>query len=281
VTDPVADAKERAVELVRTAQALVARAEHEAESIVREGQQRVEGIITDANALRSTAERDAETVRHEAERLLADARERADHLLAEARDARHQALESAKSDLRAAPEPEDPDVAVRNASATADRILRVARSEAEARRREITEDATRKAEQIERDARSRADTANKEHREQLRVMQQRELGAKARVRELEAEIGRLERLLSRVTEEVVNKGLNPDPAADPIAPREVTSSGIVFPAKETSPPMVDQRKHQRPVTVPASVASVPAPSTPSSEADPDLAKGLKAIRRRA
>jgi vacuolar-type H+-ATPase subunit H len=312
------DAKRQAEALVRTAEALVAKAHAEAEAIIRDGQRRVEGIVADANALHTAAERQSEMTKSEAETLLGDARRQADELLSEAREAREQAVASARAGLQATrgdahhsplPRPADPDVAVHEASSVADRILRVARSEAEARSREITEQARRRAEQIERDARSRSEVTTHEYREMVRTMQQKELSAKARIRELDTEIARLERLLSRTVEDAKRKGIDPDPAADPVAPREVTPSGIVFPPSQAAaaPGPADTRPDrvvtaarpipaQSPVGAPAgaAAASDDSESTPMARpirrlpglqtedpTDNDAEKVRRAIRRRA
>ncbi|HSJ27630.1 MAG TPA: hypothetical protein VLB67_05420 [Acidimicrobiia bacterium] len=283
MTDTAA-AKLEAEALVRTAQALVAKARDEASSIVRDGQRRVEGIVADADALRETAERQAAETRARAETLLHEAREQADRLLADARQAREEAVQSARGhlDVSQVPGQESPlasqhasSTAVEEASAMADRILRVARSEAEARGREITEDARRRAEQMERDARARVEMAAKEHRDMVRTMQQRELTAKARIRELDAEIARLERLLARVTDEAERSGIDTHPSADPADPREVTSSGIVFPADV-------QVADASPRTLEPSRAVIrPRPLERSDPPDDTERVALRGIRRRA
>ena len=285
--DP-ATAKEQAEALVRVAETLVAKAREESDSIVSDGQKRVEGILSDANALRVAAERDADSTRAEAERQLAAAREQADALLAEARDAREHAVEAARNGLeasRAAESKPTPsafpggsEYAVQEASEVADRILRVARSEAEARSRAVTEEARRRAEIIERDARARAEVAAREYRDLVRNMQQAELSAKARIRELDTEIARLERLLHRVADEADRRGLDTDPAADPVEPREVTASGIIFPSSARPSAAVPE---------PESAATPPRPfdrhvaQTPTQQGDLDAERVRRGIRRRA
>lgn len=288
--DP-AEAKIQAEALVRVAETLVAKAQEEAQSIVRDGQQRVAGIVSDADALRHAAEQEASSLRQTAERLLTEAREQADEILAEARAAREQAVTNARSDLDtviAPPIEADPQYAVQEASEVADRILRVARSEAEARSRAITEEARRKAELVERDARARAEAVDKEHRELLRTMQQRELSAKARVRELDTEIARLERLLARANDEAERKGLDTDPSADPVEPREVTASGIVFPPTVTAPPSqvpaasVTHTSERPPSPgIGRPIDRVPAPVQPIRREDLEADRGRRGIRRRA
>ena len=297
--DP-ATAKEQAEALVRVAETLVAKARDEAASIVSDGQKRVAGILADADALRSAAERDAESTRSEAEQRLADARRAADALLAEATQAREEAVESARNGLDASratgsrshdastPAPTK-DYAVQEASEVADRILRVARSEAEARSRAVTEEARRRAEIIERDARGRAEVAAKEYRELVRTMQQAELSAKARIRELDTEIARLERLLNRVTDDAERRGHDTSPAADPVEPREVSASGIIFPTTVSSqpsagPPADDANSDP----IPTSVVTRPRPiERPASTEEPvrqddlDAQKARRGIRRRA
>lgn len=288
--DP-AEAKFQAEALVRAAEGLVSKAREEASSIVRDGQNRVAGIVTDADHLRQAAERDAASTRADAERLLAEARAQADEILAEARAAREEAVTTARNELEAsqsiAPPHTtgvDPEYAVQEASEVADRILRVARSEAEARSRTITENARRKAEQTERDARSRVEVIDNEHRQMVRNMQQRELSAKARIRELDTEIARLERLLARVVAEAERSGIDTDPSADPENPREVTPSGIVFPsvvpaaipaekppaARESPPPPVERPRPLERVT-PSAVPDI----------DPEVERVRRSIRRRA
>lgn len=288
--DP-AEAKIQAEALVRVAETLVSKAQEEAQSIVRDGQRRVAGIVSDADALRNAAEQEAASVRQTAERILAEARAQADEILAEAQAAREQAITNAKSeiDTAAATAPvikADPQYAIQEASEVADRILRVARSEAEARSRAITEDARRKAELVERDARARAEAVDKEHRETLRTMQQRELSAKARVRELDTEIARLERLLARAVDEAERKGLDTDPSADPIEPREVTASGIVFPPTDAAPtPKAPARPETHTDERPAASLEPSRPvehvSAPVRREDLEADRGLRGIRRRA
>jgi vacuolar-type H+-ATPase subunit H len=297
--DP-AEAKVKAEVLVLAAESLVGKAKEEAQSIVADGQRRVAGMVSDADALRQAAERDAQTIRSEAEALLSDARRQADELLAEARRAREEALNSARADLqvaRAADAPPvgqiDPDIAVEEASHVANRILRVARSEAESRRREVVDEARRKAEQIERDARARVEATSKEHREMVRTMQARELSAKAKIRELDTEIARLERLLTRASDEADRKGIDTDPSVDPYEPREVTSSGIVFPTASPVPiaAAAPAAEPTRPPTVIREPAVPLAPSrprpverlgTPRAPGDePDAETVRRGIRRRA
>lgn len=294
--DP-AEAKLQAEALVRVAETLVSKAQEEAESIVRDGQRRVSGIVSDADSLRNAAEQHASAIRQTAERILTEARAHADEILAEAHSAREQAIANAQSDLLTATSPTptetpaDAQYAIQEASEVADRILRVARSEAEARSRTITEDARRKAELIERDARARAEAADKEHRETLRTMQQRELSAKARVRELDAEIARLERLLARAADEAARKGLDADPAADPVEPREVTASGIIFPPTVTGPrpaqarptPVTpsDERPNAPTIERPRTIERVTTRPQPARREDLDADRVRRGIRRRA
>lgn len=280
--DP-AEAKRIAEDLVRTAETLVAKAREEAASIVADAQRQVTGLLADADALRSAAERDAQSTRADADALLVEAREKADTLLAEARTARQEAVDAARHDLQHESAGTVPasDTSVEDASRVADRILRVARSEAEARRREIVEEATRRAETLEREARARTETASKEYREMVRAMQARELGAKARIRELEIEIARVERLLERVTEEAVRKGVDTDPAADPFEPREVTASGIVIPVSPAEP----RHDTPRPAPVapqqPASSSTRPLERLSRELREVDAETARRAIRRRA
>lgn len=299
--DP-ATAKEQAEALVRVAETLVAKARDEAQSIVADGQARVAGILADADALRTAAERDAASTRSEAEERLAEARREADALLAEAREAREQAVASARdgldasrnptsqppqSDGSSSPRSATSEYAVQEASEVADRILRVARSEAEARSRAVTEEARRRAEIIERDARGRAEVAAKEYRELVRSMQQAELSAKARIRELDTEIARLERLLTRVTGEAERRGIDIDPAADPVEPREVTASGIVFPTPATPPrpqPVVESEGDSAPepaVTQPRPIERLANSERAPYPDDADAQKARRGIRRRA
>ncbi|MEX1271850.1 MAG: hypothetical protein WEB55_05325 [Acidimicrobiia bacterium] len=292
----VAAAKEQAEALVRVAETLVAKARDESESIVSDGQKRVAGILADADALRSAAERDAASTRTEAEQRLADARREADALLAEARDAREEAVQAARTGLDAsraaggtvqgAAPAASTDFAVQEASEVADRILRVARSEAEARSRAVTEEARRRAEIIERDARSRAEVAAKEYRDLVRSMQQAELSAKSRIRELDTEIARLERLLNRVTEEAARRGLDTDPSADPVEPREVSASGIVFPTSASSrpaPSAADDDADRTPESVdtPRPIERIATAEQPSRTHDVDALLARRGIRRRA
>lgn len=273
----VAEAKRQAESLVRTAEALVAKAREEAASIVADGERRARGIVTDAEQLRQAAERHAESVRSEAEQILADARSQADDILTEAKAAHDHAVNTVRQEL--------PDTgAVENASTVADRMLRVARSEAEARSREITEQAKRRAEQIERDARARVEAVNKEYRELTRVVQQKELSAKAHIREMEMEIARLERLMARTADDARSQGKDPDPAADPYAPAEVTESGIVFPGRpDPVPTPAPVREERQPAASihPQTERSAPSrPSQPSrSPLDAELVR--RGIRRRA
>lgn len=276
-----AEAKRQAETLVRTAEALVAKARDEAASIVADGESRARGLVTDAEQLRQAAERHAESVRADAEQILTEARQQADHILAEAQATHQEAVTIARQGL---PTAEAPPGAVENASTVADRMLRVARSEAEARSREITEQAKRRAEQIERDARARAEAVNKEYRELTRVVQQKELSAKAHIRELEMEVARLERLVSRSADEARSLGLDPDPAADPFAPAEVTESGIVFPGQSgprpspSSTPDTERRAPQEPARRdPAQPSRIPQPSR--TPLDAELVR--RGIRRRA
>ncbi|HVR34062.1 MAG TPA: hypothetical protein VMS74_15305 [Acidimicrobiia bacterium] len=288
--DP-AQAKGQAEALVRAAESLVAKAKAEATSIVNDGQTRVAGIVADADALRQAAEREAEGLKAEAEHVLITARRQADVMLAEAAAARDAAVESARAELddvavtNRAESPGDPDRAVEQASEVADRILRVARSEAEARGKAITEEARRKAELVERDARARVDMAAREHRELVRSMQQSELAAKARIRALDTEVARLERLLGRVTADAEGQGVDTSPSADPAEPREVTASGIVFPAtvsaqsarvpgrdpEKASPPLVERPRPLERI----------AATQPVRSEDLDAEKARRAIRRRA
>lgn len=303
-----ATAKEQAEALVRVAETLVTKARDEAQSIVSDGQKRVAGILADADALRAAAERDAESTRSEAEQRLTDARREADALLAEARDAREKAVESARNGLEAsqaaesiprkAAQPDAPsDYAVQEASEVADRILRVARSEAEARSRAVTEEARRRAEIIERDARGRVEVAAKEYRDLVRTMRAAELSAKARIRELDTEIARLERLLNRVADEAERRGLDTDPSADPVEPREVSSSGIIFPTRVSIQPPVPSQPTATPTddegdrtSEPASVPVVTRPrpidrladaEQPMRPDDLDAERARRGIRRRA
>lgn len=286
-----AQAKAQAEALVRAAESLIAKAKDEATSIVDDGQARVAGIVADADALRQAAEREAEALKAEAEHLLVTARRQADVMLAEAAAARDAAVEAARAELddvavtNRAESPGDPGRAVEQASEVADRILRVARSEAEARGKAITEDARRKAELVERDARARVDMAAREHRELVRSMQQSELAAKARIRELDTEVARLERLLGRVASDAESQGIDTSPAADPAEPREVTASGIVFPPTVTAPP--DRGDGDSEKATPPRVVQRPGPierlaaSQPVRSDDLDAEKARRAIRRRA
>lgn len=289
--DP-AQAKAQAEALVRAAESLIVKAKEEATSIVKDGQTRVAGIVADADALRQAAEREAETLKAEAEHVLTAARRQADVMLAEAAAARDAAVESARAELddvgvanRAASH-DDPDRAVQQASEVADRILRVARSEAEARGKAITEEARRKAELVERDARGRVDIAAREHRELVRSMQQTELAAKARIRELDTEVARLERLLGRVAADAERQGADTSPAADPAEPREVTASGIVFPGAVSAPsgrePGRESEKASPPPVVerPRPLERIAA-TQPVRTEDLDAEKARRAIRRRA
>lgn len=274
----LAEAKRQAESLVRTAEALVAKAREEAESVVADGERRARGVVTDAEQLRQTAERHAESVRAEAEQILANARSRADDILAEAKAAHDHAVNTVRQEL---PSSGDSSGVVENAGTVADRMLRVARSEAEARSREITEQAKRRAEQIERDARARVEAVNKEYRELTRVVQQKELSAKAHIREMEMEIARLERLMSRTAQDARSMGKDPDPAADPFAPAEVTESGIVFPGQPDPRPTPVREQEPAASTRPQTDSSAPSrPSQPSrSPLDAELVR--RGIRRRA
>ena len=276
-----AEAKRQAETLVRTAEALVAKARDEAASIVADGERRARGLVTDAEQLRQAAERHAESVRADAEQILTEARQQADHILAEAKTTHEEAVTMARQGL---PTVEAPPGAVENASTVADRMLRVARSEAEARSREITEQAKRRAEQIERDARARAEAVNKEYRELTRVVQQKELSAKAHIRELEMEVARLERLVSRNADEARSLGLDPDPAADPFAPAEVTESGIVFPGRpepRPSPSSTSDTERKAPLEPARRDPAQPSHSPQPSRTPLDAELVRRGIRRRA